>query len=411
MEAAAGSEGERPGTLAAFASRDFRLLWGGQTISFIGDAAFVIAVGWRVTALTRSPGALGFVLAAESVAMLATLLWGGVLADRYSRRLLMISSDLARAVVVVIFFAVEVTGHVNLTAIIILSACFGAADGFFQPAFGGIVTLVVETPMLPSASSWIGIARQGSAVLGPAIAGGLYGVAGPATVWAIEACSFVISAGALWLARPRRAEPQPQLGLRRELAVGFRYVISVPWIWTGIAAATVILMVAMAPYSALLPRIVHSHYHRGVGAYALLFSLMSAGMVAGSLVWAKWPPRRNRVFICFASFGVNDLGIVALALSPWYWVAAVAVIWRGFWIGIGISAWMTLINELVPENLLSRVLSFDYFGSFALTPVGFVIAGVAAAAVAPTTVLAVGGTIGVMCWFVPLCYRQVRTAA
>ena len=169
------------------ASRDFRLLWGGQTISFVGDAAFVIAVGWRVTALTKSPGSLGFVLAAESVAMLATLLWGGVLADRYSRRLLMISSDLARAVVVAVFFVVEVTGHVNLTAVIILAACFGAADGFFQPAFGGIVPLVVETPMLPSASSWIGIARQGSAVLGPAIAGGLYGVAGPATVWAIEA--------------------------------------------------------------------------------------------------------------------------------------------------------------------------------------------------------------------------------
>ena len=63
------TEGERPGTFAAFASRDFRLLWGGQTISFVGDAAFVIAVGWRVTALTKSPGALGFVLAAESVAI------------------------------------------------------------------------------------------------------------------------------------------------------------------------------------------------------------------------------------------------------------------------------------------------------------------------------------------------------
>ena len=92
------------------ASRDFRLLWGGQTISFVGDAAFVIAVGWRVTALTNSAGSLGFVLAAESVAMLATLLWGGVLADRYPRSLLMIASDLARAVVVAVFFVVEVTG-------------------------------------------------------------------------------------------------------------------------------------------------------------------------------------------------------------------------------------------------------------------------------------------------------------
>ena len=411
MDSTTPESTDRVGSLAAFSSRDFRLLWGGQTISFVGDAAFVIAVGWRVTALGKSAGALGFVLAAESLAMLATLLWGGVLADRYSRRLLMISSDLARAVVAGVFFLVEVTGHVNLTAIIALAVCFGAADGFFQPAFGGIVPLVVDTHVLPSASSWIGIARQGSAVLGPAIAGGLYGVAGPATVWAMEACSFVVSAGALWLARPRRAEPEPQLGIRRELAVGFRYVISVPWIWSGIAAATVILMIAMAPYNALLPRIVRAHYHRGVGSYALLFSLMAAGMVVGSLVWAKWHPRKNRVAVCFAAFGINDLGIVVLALSPWYPLAAAAVIWRGFWIGIGISAWMTLITELVPENLLSRVLSFDTFGSFALTPIGFVFAGVAAGIVAPTTVLAVGGAIGVTLWFVPLLNRHVRMAA
>ena len=74
----------------------------------------------------------------------------------------MISSDLARAVVAGVFFLVEVTGHVNLTAIIALAVCFGAADGFFQPAFGGIVPLVVETPMLASANSWIGIARRSS---------------------------------------------------------------------------------------------------------------------------------------------------------------------------------------------------------------------------------------------------------
>ena len=138
--------------------------------------------------------------------MLATLLWGGVLADRYSRRLLMISSDLARAVVAGVFFVVEVTGHVNLTAVIILAVCFGAADGFFQPAFGGIVPLVVETHVLPSASSWIGIARQGSAVLGPAIAGGLYGVAGPATVWAMEA---LLVRGLRGRALARAAAPGP----------------------------------------------------------------------------------------------------------------------------------------------------------------------------------------------------------
>ena len=282
----------RTRTLAAFGSRDFRLLWGGQTISFVGDAAFIVALGWRVTDLTGKASSLGFVLALESLAMLTTLLWGGVLADRYSRRLLMIGSDLARVAVVAVFFALEVSGRLDLAAVLVLAACFGAADGFFQPAFGGIVPLVVEQPVLPSANSQLGVAPQASAVVGPAIAAGLYGTAGPSTVWAIEAVSFLVSAAALWAARPRALEPAPRLGVGKELAEGFRYVISVPWIWTGIGAATIILMVAMSPYSALLPRVVQAHYHRGVGSYGLLFSAMAAGMVVGSLTWARWHPRR-----------------------------------------------------------------------------------------------------------------------
>ena len=401
----------RPGTLAAFRSRDFRLLWGGQTISFLGDAAFLVALGWRVTDLTGKASALGLVLAAESLAMLATLLLGGVLADRYPRRLLMIGSDLARAALMAVFCALDATGHLGLSTIVVLAAMFGAADGFFQPAFGGIVPLVVETPMLASANSWIGIARQGSAVVGPALAAALYATVGPTLVWGIDAASFVVSAVALGAARPRLIDPPPQLGLRRELAAGFRYVISVPWIWTGISAATVILMVAMSPFTVLLPRVVQTHYDRGVGAYGLLFSAMAGGMVAGSLAWARWHPRRHRVAVCFASFGINDIGIVVLALSSWYPAAVVSVAWRGFWIGIGIAAWLTLINELVPEHLLSRVLSFDYFGSLGLTPVGFVLAGGLAAVVAPTTVLAVGGALGAMLWFVPLVWRRVRVVA
>ncbi len=401
----------RTRTLAAFSSRDFRLLWGGQTISFIGDAAFIVALGWRVTELTGKASSLGFVLALESLAMLTTLLLGGVLADRYSRRLLMVGSDLARAAVMIVFFAIDATGHLNLATVFALAVCFGLADGFFQPAFGGIVPLVVEQPMLPSANSWIGIARQGSAIVGPAIAAALYGTVGPTIVWGLDGGSFLVSAAALWLARPRAIQPTAQLGLGKELAAGFRYVISVPWIWTGIAAATVILMVAMAPFTALLPRVVQSHYDRGVGSYGLLFSAMAAGMVAGSLIWARWHPRKRRVAICFAAFGINDLGIIVVALSPWYALAVVAVAWRGLWIGIGIAAWLTLITELVPEHLLSRVMSFDFFGSLGLTPVGFVLAGVAATVVAPTTILAVGGALGAILWFVPLTWKRVRTVA
>jgi MFS family permease len=401
----------RQSTFVAFSSRDFRLLWGGQTVSFVGDAAFIVALGWRVTDLTGKASSLGFVLALESLAMLVTLLWGGVLADRHSRRLLMIGSDLARGGVIATFFALEVTGHVDLQVILVLATLFGLADGFFQPAFSGIVPLVVEQPMLPSANSWLGVARNGSAIVGPGIAAALYHTSGPSLVWAIDGASFVVSAVALWRARPRAFTPGPKLGVRRELGEGLRYVMSEPWIWTGIAAATVILMIAMAPFTALLPRVVQAHYHRGVGSYGAIFSAMAAGMVVGSLLWAKWHPSRFRVVACYAAFGINDIGIIVLALSPWYPLAVVAAAWRGLFIGIGISAWTTLMSELVPEHLLSRASSIDFFGSIGLTPVGYVLAGLSATVVAPTTILAVGGALGALLWFGPLTWRRVRIAA
>jgi predicted MFS family arabinose efflux permease len=173
----------------------------------------------------------------------------------------------------------------------------------------------------------------------------------------------------------------------------------------------VILMLAMAPYTALLPRIVRAHFDRGVGSYGLLFSLMSAGMVAGSLTYARWRPRRRRVLLCFAAFGINDIGMVVIALSPWYSLACVACVERGFGIGLGVAAWSTLLSELVPAGFLSRVYSLDVFGSFALTPVGYALAGAAASMFAPAQLIAVGGAIGFTLWFVPLAFRSVRTAA
>lgn len=401
----------RAGTFAAFTSRDFRLLIAGQTVSFVGDAAFIVALGWRVTDLTGHASSLGYVLALESLAMLSTLLLGGVLADRHSRRWLMIGSDLSRAVVMAVFLALDATGHLTLADVLVLAALFGLADGFFQPALGGIVALLVDQPLLASASSWIGIVRNGATIVGPAIAAGLYHSGGPTVVWALDACSFLVSAAALWFARPRAMEPTEPLGLRRELAVGFRYVIGVPWIWTGIAAATVILMVAMAPYMALLPQVVKEQYGLGVGAYGFMFAAMATGVVAGSLVWARWHPRRHRIVVCFVALGINDLGMVVVALSPWFSLAVVAATWRGFWIGVGISAWMTLLSELVPEQLLSRVTSLDFFGSAGLTPVGFALAGILATSIDPTTILAVGGACGAVLWLVPLTWRAVRTAA
>ena len=398
----------RSRALSAFRSRDFRLLWSGQTVSFAGDMAFLVAIGWYVTAQTGSAGSLGLVLAIQSAALLTTLLIGGVIADRYPRRRLMIGSDLARAALVGILAALDATGSLSFTAILVLVALIGLADGFFQPAFGGIVPLVVEQPFLASANSMLNVARQTAAIGGPALAALVYGTAGSTTVFALDAASFVFSAALLWLARPRRLDAEPTEGPWRDLAAGFRYVASVPWLWSGILVTTLILMVAMTPYQSLLPRLVRTHFHLGIGAYGLLFSLQAVGMVLGSFTFAHVNPRRKRAILCFAAFSINDAFMLLLALSPWFPLAAAASCVRGFFIGVGIGLWMTMLTELVPEGYLSRVISLDFFGSFGLTPVGYLVAAGLAGLFAPQAIIAVGATLGALLWLLPLVSARVR---
>ncbi|MDX6482234.1 MAG: transporter, family, tetracycline resistance protein, partial [Gaiellaceae bacterium] len=131
----------RPRIFHALEHRDFRLLWSGQTVSLIGNTAFITALGWRTFTMAGS-AKLGFVLVAESVSTLATLLIGGVLADRYSRRALMIASDLARFGAVGGLALTDATGHLTFPLILLFTTLVGLGDGFFYPAYGGIVPLV-----------------------------------------------------------------------------------------------------------------------------------------------------------------------------------------------------------------------------------------------------------------------------
>src|SRR5207245_3166034 len=107
----------------------------------------------------------------------------------------MIASDLARLVVVGALAAVDATGHLTFTLMLVLATLNGLGDGFFFPAVGGIVPLVVEQQALPSANSLIGVAGSGSLLVGPSLAAALYGATGSATVFALDAGTFLASAG------------------------------------------------------------------------------------------------------------------------------------------------------------------------------------------------------------------------
>ena len=123
-----------------------------------------------------------------------------------------------------------------------------------------MVPLVVDEHHLASANALTGLSRQAAFVVGPAVAGVLYAVAGASSVFALNAVSFVVAAGLMAMARPRSFQRDEPQGTLKEIADGLRYVLGVPWLWITIFLASFILMIAMAPYTALLPAFVEEQF-------------------------------------------------------------------------------------------------------------------------------------------------------
>src|SRR6266516_3213528 len=262
-------EVSRARAFQALRHRDFRLLFTGQAVSLVGDAAFLTALGWKTFTIAGA-GKIGLVLSGQGAGLLTTLLLGG---------------------------------------------------GLFYPAVGGIIPLVVDRAHLPSANSLMGVARWGGFVVGPALAGFLYHGAGSAWVFAIDALSFLVSGALMLLARPRAVDVEPSVGTLTEIREGATYVARIPWLWVTITLFAVILMLQLAPQQVLLPKLVKDHFDRGVGAYAALSAMVGVGTVCGTLLFGHLQPRRRRGVISYWLWLINSLAIAGLALAPWYLLA------------------------------------------------------------------------------------------
>jgi MFS family permease len=239
----------------------------------------------------------------------------------------------------------------------------------------------------------IGVARWSSILIGPSVAAFVYDSSGSATVFALDAVTFLFSAALLWLTKPRPVEPSAAEGTLREIWSGVRYVSRFPWLWVTISMFALVLMLQFAPQQVLMPKLVSEHFHRGVGAYGLLTSLIGLGTVIGTVLYGHLQPRRRRGVLSYAIWLVNSLCIAALVLSPWYELAGVLAVLRGTCIGFAVAVWETMLMELVPENMLSRVVSLDFFGSFGLMPVGLALSAGIAGLAAPATIIATGALL------------------
>ncbi|MDX6449237.1 MAG: transporter, family, tetracycline resistance protein, partial [Gaiellaceae bacterium] len=182
----------------------------------------------------------------------------------------------------------------------------------------------------------------------------------------------------------------------------------VPWLWVTITMFSLVLMLQLAPQQVLLPKLVKEHFGRGIGSYGVLTAVLGLGMVLGTVLFGQLNPRRHRGTLSYVIWCANSLSIIGLVLSPRYELALVFAVLRGALIGFGTTLWDTMLMELVPDHLLSRVVSLDIFGSFGLMPIGLLVAAAVSGLAAPGPIIAVGASVSALLFAVMLTRPWLR---
>ncbi|MGH3041737.1 MAG: MFS transporter [Gaiellaceae bacterium] len=386
----------RVGILRPLRIRDFALLWAGATVSLMGDGVYVVAIAWQVYTLSDSPTALSLVGLAWTLPLGLFVLVGGVISDRFERRRIMIAADIVRACAAGAIGALSLTGAIELWHLIALAAVFGTGEAFFGPAFTSIVPQIVPRHLLLQANSLDQFIRPFAFLLvGPALGGWLVAALGPGQAFVLDGATFLVSALAISLIRHRsqiRSEvSEAQTSMLRELREGLAFVKAHAWLWATLLAAAVFLLAYWGPIDVLVPYLVRNELGGDASDFGLVLACGGIGSILAALVLGQRGLPRRHITFMYSAWTIGSLALVGFGLAGTVWQMQAISFLEGAFFTAGMVVWGTLVQTLVPGELLGRVTSLDWFVSTSLVPVSFALTGpVSAVLGAQTTLIAAG---------------------
>jgi MFS family permease len=387
-----------------WSSANFRLYLGARSTSMLGDAMLPVALTVGVLAAGHGIGGVGYALGAWVGALAAFMLIGGVLADRFHPRRMMVLADLTRLLVQSAMAVSFALGAPPLWLIVALQATSGAATAMFQPGVASMVARV--TADIQRGNGVLRISEALATVFGPALAGVLVSLFGPSTVFAIYAATYGVSAGCLLALR---LGPTPdgrfEQSYWRQLAAGWQDFRSRPWLWGVITIWLV--------YGSMVPGVslpvaagVISTDHGSTGL-GLGMAAFGAGGVLGGVVAMRLKPARPlatgaigwALFCLFPLVPALGPPLPALCVG---WCAAGAGL--AFWDVI----WSTTEQTHIPADLLNRVYAYDVCGSLGALTLGRLLAGPLVALLGTRHLMLLSTALGVVCTGVLLAAPAIR---
>jgi hypothetical protein len=294
--------------------------------------------------------------------------------------------------------------------IVALVAVYGAASGFFGPAFDSLVPQLVTPDDLVQANALDQFVRPAALQMaGPALGGVLIAAGGSGVAFAIDALTFVVSAACLALLRTPARQPAADASMWTEFKQGVNYVRGNVWLWGTFVAATFAYLLFIGPTEVLLPYVVKHELHGTAGDLGLVLASGGLGAVAAALVVGQTGvPGRYMPFI-YVCWTLATLAVAGYGVATASWHLAVSCALVSGLEAAGTIAWATAKQRLVPEELMGRVSSVDWFISIALVPLSYALAAPVATAIGVRGTLVGAGVLGAVVTFAFLYLPGMRS--
>jgi MFS family permease len=378
--------------LAAFTYRDFRVLWFGAFTSTVGNWMQEVAQAWLVFELTKSSFFLGLDDFLGQLPILLFTLIGGVVADRYDRRYVLLGSQYVQMSTAFTLAVLIYVGAVRIEYILLLSFVAGMGQAFGGPAYQALIPSLVQKTDLPNAIALNSIQFNLARVCGPLLAGVTLAAWGSAACFALNGLSFLVVIVALLSLAIKHVPPTEQKSILHELKGGLRYAKG----QTAIIALTIVASLTTflgLPLLTLLPIFARDIFHGDINRYSHMMAFSGAGAVCGALIVA-WLGRFRHmglaVLIVQAVFGTL---VMAFSLSRMSWLSDLLLFFTGASLLMVFSMTASLVQLIVPDNLRGRVMSIYMVAFRGGMPLGSLTAGWIASVTSAPLVLGVNGAL------------------
>jgi MFS family permease len=361
-----------PGALFSFPA--YRNLWLSTVLTMLAMSAFPIALAVTVLDVGGSVTTLGLIMGARVISGVLLSPVGGVVADRFPRKTVLISADGFRAAIgsIPIFFQ---TSHDSLWILGLIVVLMGISDGFGAPASQAIIPSILPDHLLPAGNVARGIVAKVGNIVGPGLGGLAIATIGADWTFGLIGASFLVATSLIFRIKepPRQEIFEDKPTFLFELREGFKLVWEIKWIAASIAMASFQLMVIVAAETVLLPVITRREFHTD-SVFALSAAMFSLGGALSAVVAIKFKTKKPGL-VAISLWGLFAFAPLVLAFPINETFVVVGYFIAGLSIGGWEAYWVTAVQREIPQDMQGRVFSIDMVGSGGLMPIGMALVG------------------------------------